>query len=140
MGRDKMRLLLAWICTAGLALADGEKPGDFDYYVLALSWSPNWCAIEGDAKGSDQCDARHDHGWGHAAAGDGHDSAPKAIIRPFAIQAPSQRAAVTVQLVPTDVEPFFVRKAVSHAISPGSGAAQVRLAQWPRYGQRWVSG
>lgn len=63
MGRDKMRLLLAWICTAGLALADGEKPGDFDYYVLALSWSPNWCAIEGDAKGSDQCDARHDHGW-----------------------------------------------------------------------------
>ncbi|MEE4188520.1 MAG: ribonuclease T2 [Roseobacter sp.] len=36
---------------------------DFDYYVLSLSWSPNWCAIEGDARGSDQCDARHDHGW-----------------------------------------------------------------------------
>ena len=62
-----MRLLFAWIVTAGLiagmATAEGEKPGEFDYYVLALSWSPNWCAIEGDAKGSDQCDARHDHGW-----------------------------------------------------------------------------
>ncbi|MCD9148096.1 ribonuclease T2 [Pseudophaeobacter flagellatus] len=45
------------------ALADGEVAGKFDYYVLALSWSPNWCEIEGDAKESDQCDPRHDHGW-----------------------------------------------------------------------------
>ncbi len=45
------------------ALAEGEKVGKFDYYVLSLSWSPNWCAREGDARGSDQCDARHDHGW-----------------------------------------------------------------------------
>lgn len=40
-----------------------EISGEFDYYVLSLSWSPNWCAIEGDARGSDQCDSRHDHGW-----------------------------------------------------------------------------
>ncbi len=40
-----------------------EIPGEFDYYVLSLSWSPNWCATEGDAKGSDQCDIRHDYGW-----------------------------------------------------------------------------
>ncbi|MDU9003130.1 ribonuclease T2 [Sedimentitalea todarodis] len=45
------------------AAADGEKAGEFDYYVLSLSWSPNWCAATGDAQGSDQCDARHDHGW-----------------------------------------------------------------------------
>jgi ribonuclease T2 len=45
------------------AQAEGDPAGQFDYYVLALSWSPNWCAIEGDAKGSDQCDHRHDHGW-----------------------------------------------------------------------------
>lgn len=48
---------------ARAAWADGEKAGEFDYYVLALSWSPNWCEIEGDAKGSDQCDPRHDFGW-----------------------------------------------------------------------------
>ncbi len=53
-------LLLAW---AMPARADGERAGAFDYYVLSLSWSPNWCAREGDARGSDQCDARHDHGW-----------------------------------------------------------------------------
>ena len=58
-----MRWLMIWIMTALPALADGGKPGQFDYYVLALSWSPNWCAREGDARRSDQCDPRHDHGW-----------------------------------------------------------------------------
>lgn len=37
--------------------------GDFDYYVLALSWSPNWCALEGDSRGSPQCDGDADFGW-----------------------------------------------------------------------------
>lgn len=45
------------------ALADGEQTGDFDYYVLALSWSPNWCAREGSARGSEQCDSDRDLGW-----------------------------------------------------------------------------
>lgn len=58
-----MRWVMIWILTTLPALADTGKPGQFDYYVLALSWSPNWCAREGDARGSDQCDARHDHGW-----------------------------------------------------------------------------
>ena len=38
--------------------------GDFDYYVLALSWSPSWCAGEaaaGDAPA--QCDPRRDLGF-----------------------------------------------------------------------------
>lgn len=58
-----MRWLMIWILAAMPALADGEKPGQFNYYVLALSWSPNWCAREGDARRSDQCDVRHDYGW-----------------------------------------------------------------------------
>ncbi|MBE1285642.1 MAG: ribonuclease T [Rhodobacteraceae bacterium] len=61
------RLILALgVVVAGLsgqARADGEQAGEFDYYVLALSWSPNWCALEGDARNSDQCHTRHDHGW-----------------------------------------------------------------------------
>lgn len=51
------------VLLAGTAGAEGERAGAFDYYVMALSWSPNWCAREGDARGSDQCDPRHDHGW-----------------------------------------------------------------------------
>ena len=45
------------------ATAQTHKAGEFDYYVLALSWSPNWCAIEGDAKKSPQCDYDEDFGW-----------------------------------------------------------------------------
>ena len=41
--------------SAAIARAGGEKAGDFDYYVMALSWSANWCALEGDARGEDQC-------------------------------------------------------------------------------------
>lgn len=39
------------------AWAEGETAGDFDYYVVALSWSANWCALEGDGRGDPQCDA-----------------------------------------------------------------------------------
>ncbi len=56
-------VVLAFASFATAVQADGETAGVFDYYVLALSWSPNWCAVEGDAKGSEQCDPRHDHGW-----------------------------------------------------------------------------
>lgn len=58
-----MRALLIWLMMSLPAWSDGEKAGEFDYYVLSLSWSPNWCANEGNARGSDQCDARHNHGW-----------------------------------------------------------------------------
>lgn len=58
-----MRALLIWLFIAGAAWADGEKPGEFDYYVLSLSWSPNWCAYEGDARRSEQCNGEADHGW-----------------------------------------------------------------------------
>lgn len=58
-----MRWLVALVMMAGAAWAEGERAGDFDYYVLSLSWSPTWCALEGDARDADQCDPRHDFGW-----------------------------------------------------------------------------
>lgn len=47
-------ILLALI-TIGHAVAESRRTGDFDYYVLALSWSPTWCALEGDATRDAQC-------------------------------------------------------------------------------------
>ncbi len=49
--------VFAMLSTACVANAEGEQAGDFDYYVLALSWSPNWCALQGDGRGDPQCDA-----------------------------------------------------------------------------------
>lgn len=56
-----MRLLIALLLTATMARAEGERAGEFDYYVLSLSWSPTFCALEGQARGNPQCDRRL--GW-----------------------------------------------------------------------------
>ena len=57
------KLVLALLMMASSLRADGEKAGEFDYYVLALSWTPTWCALEGDARKSEQCDPANDSGW-----------------------------------------------------------------------------
>ena len=51
----RMLMTLAALCCAGVAKAEGEAAGDFDYYVLSLSWSSAWCALEGDARDDPQC-------------------------------------------------------------------------------------
>ncbi|MCH2094604.1 MAG: ribonuclease T2 [Rhodobacteraceae bacterium] len=56
-----MRWVFMLLMMAGFAHAEGERAGHFDYYVLALSWSPNWCALEGDARNAEQCE--RDLGW-----------------------------------------------------------------------------
>ncbi len=58
-----MRTILALLLMTRVAMAEGERAGDFDYYVLSLSWSPNWCALEGDARQSPQCDDGQGFGW-----------------------------------------------------------------------------
>ncbi|MCY1126599.1 ribonuclease T2 [Frigidibacter sp. RF13] len=64
-----MRVSLIAFClslglsAAGPARAEGERAGDFDYYILSLGWSPSWCALEGDARGDRQCDAGRGFGF-----------------------------------------------------------------------------
>ena len=41
-------LLMASVCLA-------QTPGKFDYYVLALSWSPEYCASQGGRRDKLQC-------------------------------------------------------------------------------------
>jgi ribonuclease T2 len=52
---------------AALLLAapvQADTAGDFDYYVLALSWTPNWCAAEGDDRRDARCERGAGLGWG----------------------------------------------------------------------------
>ncbi|WP_438271104.1 ribonuclease T2 family protein [Shimia thalassica] len=58
-----VKILLGMLLLATSASAQTHESGEFDYYVMALSWSPNWCAIEGDARKSPQCDYDEDFGW-----------------------------------------------------------------------------
>ena len=58
-----MRALAVLLSLLSLPAAAQDRAGEFDYYVLSLSWSPNWCALEGDARNSPQCDHDADFGW-----------------------------------------------------------------------------
>ena len=58
-----MRWLLCLLALTGIARAEGEAAGTFDYYVAALSWSPSWCALTGDARNSPQCRDNAGFGW-----------------------------------------------------------------------------
>ncbi len=58
-----MRALLILLLTATIAHAEGEKAGAFDYYVLALSWTPTWCATTGDTRSAPECSPAADRGW-----------------------------------------------------------------------------
>lgn len=73
--RGLRALMLALALLAG-APGHADQPGRFDYYVLALSWSPNWCRMTGDDRQAAQCDPgggadftlhglwpQHERGW-----------------------------------------------------------------------------
>ena len=61
------RILICLLLGMSVANAEGEESGDFDYYVLSLSWTPSWCETEGDARESDQC--KPDQGFGFTLHG-----------------------------------------------------------------------
>ncbi len=72
--------LKKFVCAAGIALLAAGFVGNggsassetrfslpagegFDYYVLALSWSPSYCAAEGDNANRQQCGAARRYGF-----------------------------------------------------------------------------
>ena len=50
----RLALAAALLCASLPATAE-DLPGEFDYYILALSWSPSWCATEGRGRDEPQC-------------------------------------------------------------------------------------
>ena len=60
---ERMNIIRNLIAAASMLTSSVAWADDFDYYVMALSWTPSFCELEGDAKNSDQCDPRHDFGW-----------------------------------------------------------------------------
>jgi ribonuclease T2 len=67
--------LVAAVALAASIPGRADTAGRFDSYILALSWSPTWCAGDDDAAGNPQCDPRRDYGfvvhglWPTAAGG-----------------------------------------------------------------------
>lgn len=50
-------LTISFALSFAVAPADAQRrnvPGEFDFYVLALSWTPSYCEAEGDRRGGDE--------------------------------------------------------------------------------------
>lgn len=71
----QMIMILA-LMLAPLPTLAQNRAGQFDYYVLALSWQPGWCSRTGDARAAPECRAgtgrdftvhglwpQHERGW-----------------------------------------------------------------------------
>jgi len=59
----RLALLLALILAAPAAAQDRGRPGEFDLYVLALSWSPTYCLGERSGRDSQQCGAQRPYAF-----------------------------------------------------------------------------
>jgi ribonuclease T2 len=56
-------LAAAFLALSGAGASAQNRPGDFDFYVLSLSWSSSFCALEGAEKGREQCAPGAGHGF-----------------------------------------------------------------------------
>lgn len=73
--RGRLRILTAIVCCAGAVGCSSESDGaasaaddlplgaGFDFYVLSLSWSPSYCAAEGEDANSQQCGEGKPYGF-----------------------------------------------------------------------------
>lgn len=53
--RMNARFLIPLLAALMPGAAPAQTAGDFDYYVLTLSWSPSWCRTTGDGRGAPEC-------------------------------------------------------------------------------------
>jgi ribonuclease T2 len=73
-----LALAMLGLLGGGAAHAQRGEPGEFDYYLLVLSWSPTFCAETGDKRSDPQCAGKrerpfafvlhglwpqYEHGW-----------------------------------------------------------------------------
>ena len=63
VGRVALAAVALWLAIAGIAVAQDRRqnqPGQFDFYVLSLSWSPSFCEAAGErgTPPQQQCEAR----------------------------------------------------------------------------------
>lgn len=93
--RTSLALALAAVLAGAAAPAAAQnRPGDFDLYVLSLSWSPTYCLTDGARRGDErQCGARrsfafvmhglwpqYERGWPEFCAGSSAGRVPDGTV------------------------------------------------------------
>ena len=78
---------LAVLCAAAAA----SRAQDFDYYLLALSWTPSYCAAEGATRDREQCDPARGLGFAVHGLWPQYDEGGWPEFCHAAVRDPSQR-------------------------------------------------
>jgi ribonuclease T2 len=63
MQRLGIMALALWLMVAAPLGAQGNRAGEFDHYLLALTWMPSFCALEGDGRDDPRCAPGRRAGW-----------------------------------------------------------------------------
>lgn len=103
-------LLVAVTVATGLGSCYAEtddEPGEFDYYVLVLSWSPSYCKLDGRKKRDPQCARneprsftlhglwpQYDKGWPLDCATETRPWVPRSVIDEMLDIMPSARLII----------------------------------------------
>ena len=56
-------LFAADACAKHRSNSADTTPGSFDYYLLTLSWAPQFCATQSSSASSSECDPTHHYGF-----------------------------------------------------------------------------
>ena len=94
---DIVRVLLPFlvalmVVSALPAAAQQQKPTEYEAFVLALSWSPTWCASKAGKSDHDQC-----------APGQRHGFVLNGLLPRYARGTPHPRKCLTANEVPAKV-------------------------------------
>ena len=91
--------ILSLAVLGGFALMghDTARPGPEGYLILALSWTPSWCAGEGDARGDTRCATGSGAGWLVHGLWPQHEGGgwPEYCDTPYPAASRTQTAAMT---------------------------------------------
>ncbi len=73
-----MKKLTGLLIGALACALNADTAGDFDYYILSLSWNAGWCEVEGNAKGAESCEKGQDRAFSmHGLWPQYHDGWPQ---------------------------------------------------------------
>jgi ribonuclease T2 len=88
------RAVVLLIALVALIMPGAANARDFDFYVLALSWSPSWCAEQDSDGSTPQCDGRrpytfiahglwpqYERGWPQYCPSTEPERVPQALAR-----------------------------------------------------------
>jgi ribonuclease T2 len=79
--------------------AAGDRPGDFDFYVLSLSWSPSYCAFD---ENPDPRQCRDSHGFiAHGLWPQYERSYPSFCRTPMSRRVPDGVAGSVIDIMPS---------------------------------------